>query len=62
MNGLHDRHSKKSVQLTNGIETINFASYTEAAKHVGVFTNHIGDLVRGKLNSAKGWKLLKKEI
>ena len=61
MNGLHDRHSKKSVRLTNGIETINFASYTEAAKHVGVFTNHIGDLVRGKLNYAKGWKLLKTE-
>jgi len=57
MNGLHSGHRKKSVRITNGTETKEFESYTTAAKFVGVSPNHIGDLVRGVLKSAKGWML-----
>jgi len=57
MIGKHGAHFKKSITITNGTDMITFESYTLAAKHVGVSTNHIGDLVRGKLKSAKGWTL-----
>jgi hypothetical protein len=56
--GKHKNHRKKSIVLTNGLEVRIFKSYTEAAKHINVFPNHIGDVVRGKLKQARGWKLL----
>jgi hypothetical protein len=59
--GKHKNHKKKSIVLTNGLEVLTFKSYTEAAKHINVFPNHIGDVVRGKLKQAKGWKLIKNE-
>lgn len=59
MTGKHGAHFKKSITITNGTDVISFESYTSAANHLGVFPNHIGDLVRGKLKSAKGWTLYK---
>ena len=57
MIGKHQNHRKNKITLTNGFDVISFDSYTAAGKYVGVFPNHIGDLVRGKLKIAKGWTL-----
>jgi len=56
--GKHQNHKKNEVTLTNGIDIVTFKSYTSAGKHIGVYPNHIGDLVRGKLKFAKGWTLV----
>ena len=55
--GKHQNHKKNKITLTNGVDIVSFYSYTSAGKHVGVYPNHIGDLVRGKLKIAKGWTL-----
>ena len=60
MIGKHKNHRKNKITLTNGVDVVNFDSYTAAGKYVGVFPNHIGDLVRGKLKIAKGWTLCDK--
>jgi hypothetical protein len=62
MAGHHQNHKKNKVTLTNGIDIVTFDSYTSAGKHIGVYPNHIGDLVRGKLKFAKGWTLVNCKI
>jgi hypothetical protein len=57
LSGKHSNHFKKSITITNGTDVVAFESYSSAAKHIGSVSNVVGDLVRGKSKSVKGWKL-----
>jgi hypothetical protein len=57
MAGKHSGHFKKCITITNGTEIAAFDSYSDAAKYIGSMSNIVGNLIRGKSKSVKGWRL-----
>ena len=54
-NAVKDR-CKKTI-ITNGVEKLEFKSRGEAAEFIGVSISRVSELLNGKIDSCKGWRV-----